>query len=174
MNLNICILDSGEYYIISVINDTYEIVKHLYSLIGITINKINTDIFVNKETLDYIYESIGKVIFYDTTDYINESIGRVIFHDTTITKLPKENVNLLLKLKIDISKIIEFVQVRKFWESLQYPLKAYERKTNETKADEKPKCIPLTVEDLLPNNIDFSYKYLSIKEDIKFLLQYLQ
>ena len=104
-NMNICILDLGDHYIISVINnESYEVAKHLYSLIGISINEISTNVIVNKEILHFIYESIGRVLPYS-------------FH---------ENINLPLKLQIDISKIVEFVTLRKFWESLENPLKKYE------------------------------------------------
>ena len=145
--MDIIIFDTGDNYIITPINESYNVAKELYSMIGITINEMVTNVQANKDTLQFIYDSIGRIISYG-------------FRDTDSTR----NVDLPLKLKMDIANIVEFAKIKSFWENLQYPNEWYDRKKQDFKDDAKSDkplsdniMKPLTMEDLLPTTSKWTY-----------------
>ena len=86
----------------------------LYTEMDITINEIPTEVKVNQETVDFIYQSIGRVISYGFSDT-----------DATI------RINIPDKLITDIRKTIDYFKVKNFWENMQFPAKP-KKKYDET------------------------------------------
>ncbi len=97
MSLNI--LDTGDNYILAYNNYLYNDAVKLYELMDISVNTIPTNLNISKDTIDFIFSSIGRVISYGFMD----------------------NNDLLSKLLIDIQKTSEYYKIKEFWEGLQYP-----------------------------------------------------
>jgi hypothetical protein len=134
----ISIIDTGDNYIITQINDVsgYEGGIKLYSSMDISINEIITDIVVsNNDVYDFIVNNIGRVLSYNIDD----------------TYDPESKIDIPSKLKNDIIIAADFYKIKKFWENLQYPQK------NISKYDDNMlynidsiNSRRLTYEDLLP------------------------
>lgn len=134
----ISIIDTGDNYIITQINDVsgYEGGIKLYSSMDISINEIITDIVVsNNDVYDFIVNNIGRVLSYNIYD----------------TYDPESKIDIPSKLKNDIIIASDFYKIKSFWENLQYPQK------NISKYDDNMlynidsiNSRRLTYEDLLP------------------------
>ena len=103
-NKELMILDTGDNYILAVNGDGYDDALELYKEMDLTINEIPTTHFVNKDTANFVFSSIGKVIAYG-------------FGDTDASI----RIDIPEKLTLDIGKAIDFSKVKSFWENMQFP-----------------------------------------------------
>lgn len=104
LNKELMILDTGDNYILAVNGDGYEDALELYKGMDLTVNEIPTSFFVNKDTANFVFSSIGKVIAYG-------------FGDTDASI----RIDIPEKLTLDIGKAIDFSKVKSFWENMQFP-----------------------------------------------------
>lgn len=106
MSYPLIILDLGDNYILTTKNVSYNDAIYLYKHMEISINEITTNIFMNQDIMEFVYELIGHVISYGFSD-----------NDANIL------IDIPEKLKKDIQKIIEFYKIKSFWENMQFPAK---------------------------------------------------
>jgi hypothetical protein len=119
------ILDTGDNYILAVNGDGYDDALDLYKSMDLTINEIPTGHFVNTDTANFVFNSIGKVIAYG-------------FGDTDASI----RIDIPEKLTLDIGKAIDYSKVKSFWENLQFPAKPKKK---------YDPCMLLDYSRLLPN-----------------------
>jgi hypothetical protein len=106
LNKELMILDTGDNYILAVKGPGYSDALDLYKAMELTINEIPTGHHVNKDTSNFVFDSIGKVIAYG-------------FGDTDASI----RIDIPEKLIADIGKSIDFSKVKSFWENIQFPAK---------------------------------------------------
>lgn len=104
LNKELMILDTGDNYILAVNGNGYDDALDLYKGMDLTVNEIPTSFFVNKDTANFVFSSIGKVIAYG-------------FGDTDASI----RMDIPEKLTLDIGKAIDFSKVKSFWENMQFP-----------------------------------------------------
>lgn len=84
------ILNTGEYYILSIRGEGYEDMLKLYSMLDVEITEINTEFCVSRKVAQFIYGSFGRVF-------------------------PHSTVGIPEKLCDDIKKAIDFYDIQLHW-----------------------------------------------------------
>ncbi len=153
------ILDTGDNYILAMNNDNYNDAVKLYELLDITVNTIPTNLNVSKDTCEFIYNSIGKVVSYGFVD--------------------NNNTDILAKLLGDIQKTVEYYKIKDFWSGLQYPSKQLKYDESKMLPSTENSLIsssdynsainnakPLTYDKLLPDDFKSEFKNNQINENI--------
>lgn len=106
------IIDTGDNYILALDGNGYSDALTLYKEMEFTVNEISTGYRLNKDSSDFIFESIGKVISYgfgctEVSISANDSIMNT-------TDIPKKIIE-------DVQKALDFYKIKSYWGSIHLP-----------------------------------------------------